>query len=73
MHVVIMRLTILLVTAVVTACASSSSSAPTPASGTSAAIEPRDLERRLNVIAHDSMMGRETGSEGLQDDRIHCV
>jgi len=64
LHVVIMRLTILVVTAVVTACTSSSGSAPTPASGTSAAIEPRDLERRLNVIAHDSMMGRETGSEG---------
>ena len=64
MHVVIMRLTILFVAAIVTACTSSSSSAPTPASGTSAAIEPRDLERRLNVIAHDSMMGRETGSEG---------
>jgi hypothetical protein len=31
---------------------------------TVAEITPADLERRLNIIAHDSMMGRETGSEG---------
>ena len=35
-----------------------------PRGGTEAAITPRDLERRLFLIAHDSMMGRETGSEG---------
>src|SRR5687767_1809615 len=35
-----------------------------PAGGTEAAITPRDLERRLFLIAHDSLMGRETGSEG---------
>src|SRR4051812_48249647 len=40
-------------------------SAATPSSnGTVAAITPADLERRLFIIAHDSMMGRETGSEG---------
>jgi hypothetical protein len=37
---------------------------PSPAGPTSAEITPRDLERRLFIIAHDSMMGRETGSEG---------
>jgi len=37
---------------------------PTSASGTISAITPADLERRLFIIAHDSMMGRETGSEG---------
>jgi hypothetical protein len=31
---------------------------------TTAAITPADLSRRLFLIAHDSMMGRETGSEG---------
>jgi hypothetical protein len=35
-----------------------------PAGRTEAAITPRDLERRLFLIAHDSLMGRETGSEG---------
>ena len=48
-----------------TACRTPSSSAkPAPAGGTEAAITPRDLERRLYLIADDSMMGRETGSEG---------
>jgi hypothetical protein len=45
-------------------CGAWPSAAPTPASGTVAAITPADLERRLTIIAHDSMMGRETGSEG---------
>ncbi len=40
---------------------SSSSSSNT---ATTAAITPRDLELRLNLIADDSMMGRESGSEG---------
>jgi hypothetical protein len=31
---------------------------------TSAEITPADLEKRLFLIAHDSMMGRESGSEG---------
>src|SRR5512132_3749669 len=35
-----------------------------PATSTSAEITPADLERRLFLIAHDSMMGRESGSEG---------
>src|SRR5688500_14956279 len=35
-----------------------------PAGGTEAAITPRDLEQRLFLVAHDSLMGRETGSEG---------
>src|SRR5215471_19651968 len=46
------------------ACYSATQSSPTPSSGTVAAITPGDLERRLFIIAHDSMMGRETGSEG---------
>src|SRR5215831_14504701 len=46
------------------ACSTSPSSAPTPASTTTAAITPADLEKRLYIIADDSMMGRETGSEG---------
>ena len=38
---------------------------PAPASSTTvAAITPADLEKRLFIIAHDSMMGRETGSQG---------
>jgi hypothetical protein len=32
--------------------------------GTVAAITAEDLRRRLFLVAHDSMMGRETGSEG---------
>src|SRR5690348_14235584 len=39
-------------------------STPASATGTVSAITPADLERRLFIIAHDSMMGRETGSEG---------
>ena len=48
---------------------------PAPASSaTVAAITPADLEKRLFIIAHDSMMGRETGSEGeLQGRRLHRV
>ena len=45
-------------------CTSTSRTAPTSAAATVAAITPADLERRLFIIAHDSMMGRETGSEG---------
>src|SRR6478672_3376117 len=41
-----------------------STSSQAVASGTVSAITPADLERRLFIIAHDSMMGRETGSEG---------
>src|SRR3954468_7513535 len=44
-------------------CSAATSPSITPA-GTSAAITPADLERRLTIIAHDSMQGRETGSAG---------
>ena len=44
--------------------ACSSSQAPTPDAGTTAAITESDLRRRLYLIADDSMMGRESGSEG---------
>jgi hypothetical protein len=46
----------------VTACAAGS--APTPSTGTTAAITTDDLRHRLFLIADDSTMGRETGSEG---------
>jgi peptidase M28-like protein len=39
-------------------------SAPGPAAGTEPAITGRDLQRRLYLIADDSTLGRETGSEG---------
>src|SRR5436305_10015146 len=35
-----------------------------PEAGTVPAITTADLERRLRIIADDSMMGRESGSEG---------
>jgi hypothetical protein len=38
--------------------------APSPAAGTAPDITERDLEHRLFLLAHDSLMGRETGSEG---------
>lgn len=38
--------------------------APTPTSSTSSDITEADLRARLYAIADDSMMGRETGSEG---------
>jgi len=44
------------------ACARTSAVAPT--TGTSPDITVADLRRRLFAIAHDSMMGRETGSQG---------
>ena len=52
-------------TMVVAACMGQSTTSSQPAArGTVSAITPADLERRLFLIAHDSMMGRETGSEG---------
>src|SRR6478736_6516047 len=54
-------------TLIVVACTSRTNPSPAPSSaagGTTAAITTTDLERRLFTIAHDSMMGRETGSEG---------
>jgi Peptidase family M28 len=65
-----------LVVAAVVVSACTSAPQPTPASApvrqsatattsaTVAAIMPNDLEKRLFIIADDSMMGRETGSEG---------
>ena len=55
------RLTLLGAAAVIVACART---APTPLTATVPEITAADLERRLFAIAHDSMMGRETGSEG---------
>ena len=50
----------------VVACTSRTTPAPSAsAGGTVSAITPADLERRLFIIAHDSMMGRETGSEAI--------
>ena len=52
-------------TLVVASCAGHvTTSSQASAAGTQPAITPADLERRLFIIAHDSMMGRETGSEG---------
>src|SRR4051812_38918601 len=49
----------------ISGCSSSPrTTAASPSAPTSAAITPADLERRLTAFAHDSMMGRETGSEG---------
>jgi hypothetical protein len=47
--------------ALLAACART---APVPGAATVADITTADLEHRLSIIAHDSMMGRETGSEG---------
>jgi hypothetical protein len=46
------------------ACSTRSASSPSPSGATSADITAADLRQRLFLIAHDSMMGRETGSEG---------
>jgi hypothetical protein len=52
-------------TLLVVSCTSHTTPAPQgSAPATTSAITPADLERRLFIIAHDSMMGRETGSEG---------
>ncbi len=56
------QLPVLFTTLALLAC--SSSQAPAPNSGTTAAITESDLRRRLYLIADDSMMGRESGSEG---------
>ncbi len=44
--------------------ACSSSPAPSPTSAPATAITAANLRRRLEIIADDSMMGRESGSEG---------
>ena len=46
------------------ACAGGARTGTSAPSGTSADISEADLRTRLFVIAHDSMMGRQTGSEG---------
>ena len=46
------------------AAACAAGNAPSPASTTSAEITTDDLRHRLFLIADDSMMGRESGSEG---------
>ena len=51
-------------TACLLSAACHSSRSPVPVSVTQPAITPADLQRRLYLIADDSMMGRETGSEG---------
>ena len=56
------RLSTLFAALAIVACASTQS--PSPISGTSPEITEADLRRRLFLIADDSMMGRESGSEG---------
>ncbi len=54
-----------LAAAVVLTCVSlAAAAAQTRKAPTVAAITPADLEKRLTALAHDSLMGRETGSEG---------
>ena len=57
---------LVLALAALAACAHASTTAPagTSTGATSADITEADLRRRLFLIADDSMMGRETGSEG---------
>jgi hypothetical protein len=61
-----MLLTAALVLTVGSSCRGTQStpSMPGPAAGTEPAITERDLQRRLYLIADDSTLGRETGSEG---------
>jgi len=58
------RIPLILALALATACSTRSASGPTPSGVTTADITAADLRHRLFLIAHDSMMGRETGSEG---------
>ena len=48
----------------VAASACTSSRAPSTTPAPSSAVTAANLHRRMEIIAHDSMMGRETGSEG---------
>jgi peptidase M28-like protein len=57
-----MRSSIALVAVVAIGCTGSRT--PSPAPVTTADITAGDLRHRLFIIAHDSMQGRETGSEG---------
>jgi hypothetical protein len=56
------RLSTLFAAVAIVGC--TSTQAPSPVSGTSPEITEADLRRRLFLIADDSMMGRESGSEG---------
>jgi hypothetical protein len=56
------RLSALVATLAGIAC--SAGGAPAPDLATSASITPENLRHRLFIIADDSMMGRESGSEG---------
>jgi hypothetical protein len=56
------RLAALVASVATIAC--SGTQTPSPDVGTSPAITESDLRRRLYLIADDSMMGRESGSEG---------
>ncbi|MEK7402794.1 MAG: M28 family peptidase [Gemmatimonadota bacterium] len=58
------RSTLLLSLAFAISCARSGANAPMPSGATTADITAADLRHRLFLIAHDSMLGRETGSEG---------
>lgn len=58
------RLFLPIATTLAAACAPPGASAPSPAVATTSEITAADLRHRLFLIAHDSMMGRETGSEG---------
>jgi hypothetical protein len=60
--VVVAGLALSVAAVVVTGC--SAPRAPSPGSGGSAAITAASLRQRLEIIADDSMMGRETGSDG---------
>jgi len=51
-------------TAAICTLASCARTNPVPATATSAEITEADLQRRLYLIADDSLMGRESGSEG---------
>jgi len=57
-----MRLPFLCVVAIATAACATTSGAPAPSAPTTADITANDLRHRLFLIAHDSMMGRETGT-----------
>lgn len=61
-----MRLHLPFIAALVTACAGGQAgTTPTPSpTGTEAAITAADLQKRMELIAHDSLMGRLSGTEG---------
>ncbi|HEY7681724.1 MAG TPA: M20/M25/M40 family metallo-hydrolase [Gemmatimonadales bacterium] len=56
-------LTVLAVSGPLTAAAAQTSSTPSTVART---ITARDIQRRINIIADDSMMGRDTPSPGLE-------